>query len=107
MSPKIRDGVLGSTTLLAAGGANRHNAAPRGEGSMDASVILQELTYAEGLPKEALRAATELRAELTPLFLDEVEKYLAASSEDRDDPSPVFFIFYLLGEWREKSAYRP
>lgn len=74
---------------------------------MDAAAILHELTHAEGLQKEALRAASERRAEMTPLFLDEIEKYLAASSEERGAPSPLFFIFHLLGEWREKSAYRP
>lgn len=40
------------------------------------------------------------------LFLDEIEKYLAASSEEGDGPTPLFFIFFRLAEWREKSAYR-
>jgi len=53
------------------------------EPPMDAAAILHELTHAEGLQKEALRAASERRAEMTPLFLDEIEKYLAASSGER------------------------
>lgn len=73
---------------------------------MDASAILDKFTFYEDLPKEALRAASARRAEMTPLFLDEIEKYLAASSEERDDSTPLFFIFFLLGEWREKTAYR-
>ncbi|WP_170162527.1 DUF1186 domain-containing protein [Methylocystis hirsuta] len=73
---------------------------------MDASAILEKFTSYEDLPSEALRAASARRAEMTPFFLEEIEKYLAASSEERDGPTPLFFIFFLLGEWREKSAYR-
>ncbi|MFA6206066.1 MAG: DUF1186 domain-containing protein [Methylocystis sp.] len=73
---------------------------------MDTSAILDQLTSYEDLPKEALRAASARRAEMTPLFLDAIERYLVASSEERDGPTPLFFIFFLLGEWREKSAYR-
>ena len=73
---------------------------------MDARTILHELTYAEGMPVEALGAASERRAELIPLFLREIDDYRGAA--DRSAKStPLFFIFHLLGEWREKSAYRP
>ena len=73
---------------------------------MDAGEILDKLTFYEDLPKKALRAASARRAEMAPLFIDEIEKYLAVPSEERDDQTPIFFIFLLLGEWREKSAYR-
>ena len=39
--------------------------------------ILHELTYAEGLPREALKAASAQRGEMLPLFLEEIETYLA------------------------------
>ncbi len=74
---------------------------------MDASTILHELTHAEGLPKEALEAATEQRTEMVPLFLRETEDYLAATGDSRAKPTPLFFVFHLLGEWRETSAYGP
>ena len=74
---------------------------------MDAEAILRELTYAEGLPREALKAASAQRAEMLPLFLNEIETYLARKPAARSEPSPLFFIFHLLGEWREKVAYRP
>ena len=32
---------------------------------------------------------------------------LALESTDRAQPTPLFFIFHLFGEWREKAAYRP
>src|ERR1700676_1512902 len=74
---------------------------------MDAAEILDQLTHAEGLPKAALQAASAQRAEMVPVFLNEMYSYLALDSTDRAKPTPLFFIFHLLGEWREKSAYRP
>jgi hypothetical protein len=75
--------------------------------AMDAEVILRELTYAERLPREALKAASAQRDEMLPLFLNEIETYLARGPASRPEPTPLFFIFHLLGEWREKTAYRP
>jgi len=74
---------------------------------MDAAKILHELTYAEGLPTKALKAASDQRAEMVPLFVQEIEHFLALDPGARTKPTPLFFIFHLLGEWREKAAYRP
>ena len=67
---------------------------------MDAGKILYELTYAEGLPREALKAASAQRGEMLSLFLDEIETYIALDPGARAKPTPLFFIFHLLGEWR-------
>jgi hypothetical protein len=75
--------------------------------AMDAEAILRKLTYAEGLPREALKAASAQRDEMLPLFLNEIETYLAREPAARPEPTPLFFIFHLLGEWQEKAAYRP
>jgi Protein of unknown function (DUF1186)/SEC-C motif len=74
---------------------------------MDATAIIHELTKAEGLPREALKAASAQRAEMVPVFLKEIEEHLALEPAARAKPTPLFFIFHLLGEWREKTAYRP
>jgi hypothetical protein len=74
--------------------------------TMDAAKILHELTYAEGLPREALKAASAQRGEMVSLFLEEIETYLALEPAGRAMPTPLFFIFHLLGEWREKATYR-
>jgi uncharacterized protein len=74
---------------------------------MDAQAILHELTHAAGLPREALKAASAQRGEMLPVFLKEIEQYLALEQAARAKPTPLFFIFHLLGEWREKAAYRP
>ena len=74
---------------------------------MDVRAILHELTQAEGLPREALKAAPAQRGEIVPLFLKEIEDYLALKPAARSKSTPLFFIFHLLGEWRETSAYRP
>ena len=71
---------------------------------MDPAKILDEFTHAEGLPKAALRAATEQQAAMVPLFLADIEGYLAHAPDERAKPTPLFFIFHLLGEWREKSV---
>jgi hypothetical protein len=39
---------------------------------MDVGEILHELTYAEGLPREALRAASAQRVDIVPLFVKEI-----------------------------------
>ena len=74
---------------------------------MEPEKILHELTLAEGLPREALKAASAQRVEMLPLFLDEIATYLALEPAARAKPTPLFFIFHLFGEWREKAAYRP
>ena len=73
---------------------------------MDAVEILRALREAKELPKAALIAATERRAEMTPLLLRELEAFLDAPT-DMTRASSVFFLFHLFGEWRETSAYRP
>jgi hypothetical protein len=74
---------------------------------MNAQAILHELTYAESLPREALKAVSTQRGEMVPLFLQEIETYLALEPAARGKPTPLFFVFHLLGEWKEKAAYRP
>jgi hypothetical protein len=74
---------------------------------MDATAIIRELTQVEGLPREALKAASAQRGEMVPVFIKEIEDHLALEPAARAKPTPLFFIFHLLGEWREKTAYRP
>jgi hypothetical protein len=72
---------------------------------MEPAAILDELSRSGGLPKHALRAAAERRADMVPLFVAEIESY-AAGARRREGNTPLFFIFHLLGEWGEASAYR-
>jgi len=74
---------------------------------MDIQAIIREFSQAEGLPREALAAASARRAKMVPVFLKEIEDHLSLDPAARAKPTPLFFIFHLLGEWREKSAYRP
>jgi len=68
---------------------------------------LEGLSAQDALPVEAIRAADADRAAMLPAFLQTIESFISASAEERAQPSPIFFIFHLLGSWREKSAYRP
>jgi hypothetical protein len=47
---------------------------------MDAGAILREFTFAEGLPREALKAASAQRVEMLPLFVEEIQTYLCAGT---------------------------
>lgn len=73
---------------------------------MDVQEILEKLTNDEGLPVEAIRAAEANRSAVLPAFLQAVEDYVAGDESARARPWAIFFIFHLLGSWREKSAYR-
>jgi uncharacterized protein len=73
---------------------------------MEPAAILEQLTYSDDLPRDALRAAAELRADMVPLFVERIENYAAADAAKREEARPLFFIFHLLGDWRETSAYR-
>jgi len=74
---------------------------------MDAETILHELAHTSGLPRAALQAASAERTELLPKFLGAIEDHLGREPSVRTEPTPLFFIFHLLGEWRERAAYRP
>lgn len=73
---------------------------------MDVSEILHQLNRAGRLPEAAIRAAGERHPEVVPAFLDVVEGFLAADPGAREAPASLFFIFHMLGDYREKSAYR-
>jgi hypothetical protein len=73
---------------------------------MEPAAIIHELTHFQGLPREALKAAAERRAELGPMLINEIEAYLSLPADQRAAPTPVFYAFHLLGDWKDKSAYR-
>lgn len=73
---------------------------------MNTDRILDRLADRPGLPAEALQAAGADRASAVPIFLDAIEQFLAPGGKPIP-PDALFFVFHLLGEWREKSAYRP
>jgi hypothetical protein len=74
---------------------------------MDTLQVFEELSaWGRRLPVEAIRAARADRGSMVPVFLQSIDEF---SSPDGAlvAPAALFFIFHLLGEWREKSAYRP
>jgi hypothetical protein len=74
---------------------------------MRPEAILYHLAQARGLPEDVIRAARAQRAEVAPILADFVECYLAGEARARELQGALFFVFHLLGEWREQSAYRP
>jgi hypothetical protein len=73
---------------------------------MDARQVFNELSEARGLPVEAIRAAQADRGTMVPMFLRSIDGFLSLEGP-LATPTALFFMFHLLGEWREKSAYRP
>jgi Protein of unknown function (DUF1186) len=73
---------------------------------MQAAQILDELGQLERLPVEAIRAADADRASAAPMFVDTIERYLAQGGGNSTQ-NAIFFMFHLLGQWREKAAHRP
>ena len=72
---------------------------------MEVHAIIAELDKPHGLPREALVTASSQREELAPIFIEAIENYIAAAPHERTHPDALFFMFHLLGEWRETSAY--
>ena len=70
---------------------------------MDPLQVIEELGVPGRLPIEAIRAAQADRDTMVPLFLRTIDDFLELRGPV--DPNALFFIFHLLGEWREKSAY--
>jgi Protein of unknown function (DUF1186) len=58
------------------------------------------------IPVEAIRDANADRPTAVAAFLDAIERHLSPDGVPVP-PDALFFMFHLLGEWREKSAYRP
>jgi hypothetical protein len=73
---------------------------------IEALRILEDLGAGEGLPVDAIRAAEANRASVTPIFVRTIEQYLVGETAPSMEEA-IFFVFHLLGQWREKSAYRP
>jgi Protein of unknown function (DUF1186)/SEC-C motif len=65
--------------------------------------VIDELGVPGRLPVEAIRAAQANREAMVPVFLRTIDDFLELKAPV--DPNALFFIFHLLGEWREKSAY--
>jgi hypothetical protein len=76
------------------------------EAIMDEHSILAAFSQADGLPRAALRAAATDRTRLAPRFIALIEEFLTLQPAERPKQTPYFFIFHLLGNWREKAAYR-
>jgi len=72
---------------------------------MEPAQLIAQLASEDKVPVEAIRAARADRARMVPVFIEAIEQY--ASGTDRSTGDLIFFLFHLLGEWREKSAYRP
>lgn len=72
---------------------------------MDPVQVIEQLSDAGRLPVAAIRAAQADREAMVPAFLRTLDDFLSLAGPA--NPDALFFIFHLLGEWREKSAYWP
>jgi Protein of unknown function (DUF1186)/SEC-C motif len=72
---------------------------------MEPAAILEKLMHFDDLPREAIRAAGERRAEMVPLLIGEIERFLAGSAAEPEEGAWLLLPFHVLGEWREAGAY--
>jgi hypothetical protein len=84
--------------------ANSHPAEAEKSNDGQVEQIFEQLGQHEGLPVDAIRAADANREAMVPLILRALDQSAAASRPLRN---ALFIGFHLLGQWREKSAYRP
>src|SRR5262245_28737886 len=73
---------------------------------MEPAQLIAQLGVRGQLPVEAIHAARADRARMAPIFIDAIEQFVSLDGDHSADRS-LFFIFLLLGEWREQAAYRP
>jgi Protein of unknown function (DUF1186)/SEC-C motif len=73
---------------------------------MDAAELIARLAFQDKLPIDTIRAASAEREAAAPIFVNAIEQFVRPGG-DRSAKDSLFFIFHLLGDWREKSAYRP
>jgi hypothetical protein len=72
--------------------------------------ILEDLSreYPAPLPRKALKEAGLQRDDLIPIFLSRIDECIEhGSNASKETINSSLFIFHLLGEWQERTAYRP
>jgi len=91
---------------------------------MNANEVMKQLSKKHTrLPVAALNAAVELRSEVAPLMLAELQGLLATFDANLDaptekdfmakmkqavkKPSALFYGLFLAAEWKQKDAFRP
>ena len=74
---------------------------------MEINEILRQFAESPGMPVEAIEAARARREECVPAFLQVVEDAMTGKMATSDVDSPIFLVFHMLGEWREKTACGP
>ncbi len=74
---------------------------------MTPALIMADFEGRGGLPRAALMAARQSRAEMVPVFLTYIDRLQTSDCDDLDDLNAFTFIMYLLAEWRETLGYRP
>ncbi len=73
---------------------------------MDTRQILDALDVSRPFPVAAIEAARKHRDSIAPVLIEAIDRF-ASTGRSEIGEMTLFFAFHLLGEWREKSAYRP
>ena len=68
---------------------------------MEPAAILDELAHSQDLPREALRAAAERRADMVPLFVQQIESYLRTGTSEHEGDTLGGIMVFRFG----KTAY--
>jgi hypothetical protein len=76
---------------------------------MTPTEIMREFARDDIFPKAAMAAARDQSAEMTPLFVDMIERLgtQPVSAMKDDEVFALIPVIHLMGEWRAPGAYRP
>ena len=72
-----------------------------------AKALIDELAFAEGLPRETISQCIGRREEMVPIFLDTLRDYAEARHAIDDRERALFLIIHILGELGERRAFAP
>src|SRR5438105_13932458 len=73
---------------------------PADEHRSGANQMRQWLSFQEHSRRGNASSHPDRRATIIPIFLREIDSFLALAPAERAKPTPLFFIFHLLGESR-------
>ena len=72
-----------------------------------ARTLIDELGFAEGLPRDAIRECVARRDEMVPIFLGILREHAEGRHPIDDRESALFLIIHILGELGEQQAFAP
>ena len=72
-----------------------------------AKILIDELAFCDGLPRDTIRECIARQDEMVPIFLEILRDYAEVRDTIDDRERALFFIIHILGELGERRAFTP